>query len=127
MTTYRRYPSQALQEALEWLDSDAQRSKDRLGENDSSHRCVLLNELRFLINVYNHYFILQEYRESTKERNELAKRIYERCVPSTNKENWKDTANRCLAAADVFLEQSGENKVVMEEVEKALREVLGWK
>jgi hypothetical protein len=112
---------------MEWLDSDAQRSKDKLGENDSSHRCVLMNALQFLINVYNHYFILQEYRESTEARNELAKRIYERCEPATNEEHWSELARRCLAAADAFLEQSGEKLMKNEDVEQALREVLGWK
>lgn len=133
MSSYREYPPPELQEAITWL-----KEGERSSSKPSLEHCrVLLHHLQELILTHHNYFALCRYRASTEQRNVLAKQLYERIVIKTEEfqnGNFLTSsaiieliANTCLELADIFLEQSGEKKVVVEEVEEALREVLGWK
>lgn len=125
MSSYREYPPPELRDALEWLDQVA-----LIGGNARSRECAqaLQRHLQEQTSTYRNYVTLCQLREGTKARNELAKDIFARTVRAPGAEaKWSELARCCLAAADIFLEQSGEKKVVVEEVEEALREVLGWK
>lgn len=126
MSNYREYPPPELRAAMDWLKEKEESEVHTLEVH--RHYVTLRHHLQELILTYHNYIALCRYRASTEARNVLAKQMYERMRPPGGREvDWPELARRCLAAADTFLEQSGEKKVVAEQVEEALREVLGWK
>jgi hypothetical protein len=99
---------------------------------DGNQRETLLYHLQELILTYHNYVALCRYRASTEARNVLAKQLHValhqgRQLVYVRGDKVEHEIRSCLELADTFLEQSGEKKVVVEEVERALREVLGWK
>jgi len=131
MSDYRKYPPDDLQEAMDWIRGRSHGVSEPDGVQ--KYYRVLLHHLQELILTHHHYFALCRYRASTEARNALAKQMYTSIIcnmyerlMTVPKENAAKAAQKCLELADVFLEQSGEKKVVVEEVEEALREVLRW-
>jgi hypothetical protein len=129
MPTYRQYPPPELQEAMDWIKGRYHGASDP--DEVRGHYWVLLNHLQELIITYHNYVALCRYRASTEARNVLAKQLYValqqgRQLDYVRGDKVEHEIRSCLELADTFLEKSGEKKVVVEEVERALREVLGW-
>lgn len=130
MSNYRPMPSDELKEAIEWLREEVRRSGT---DEERTYAYTLINELNELIRVWNLWYLNECYRDVTYERNALAKRMYARRF---HEEPWnllggegdypRRMAQRCLSLADTFLEISGEKVKANEDIERRLREVLGW-
>ena len=127
MSNYIPMPSPELQAAMDWLQE--LRNKE-LRDDENKHVSVLYNTLRQrLLPAYEEWYIHQCYRDFTRERNELAKRLFVESfdIEQSPSINWEVIVERCLLAANCFLTLSGEKMKKKEDIEERLRDVLGWK
>jgi len=128
MSTFREYrsmPSDNLKAALEWLREEVCRSGT---DGERRHAYNLINELNDLMGVWRLWYFNECYRDFTRERNALAKKLFaENFGASEGEDIWGEKMRRCLAAADMFLKISGEKVKKAEEIKERLCKVLGWK
>ena len=130
MSNWVKYPFPELQEAMNWLGKERFYNKGDDVEAQM-HRNVLHEELQRLINIYQQWFALQQYQDFIRPRNELAKELFVAIHQGQNidyvrGDKLEHEIKKVLEVADTFLKVSGEKKKKAEDIEEALREVLGW-
>lgn len=127
MSNYRPMPSPELNAALGWLEN--RRYATSLPDPERAHVEVLINTIRGeLLPAYERWYAWERYHDFIYSRNKLAAKLFVKNYDAAQGENtWDDMMRRCLAAADRFLEVSGEKVKKAEEIKERLREVLGWK